>query len=131
MSKPSTELISWVEERETPLPWLSYNSAAGRLEFVIDNHLLQTYRSCPAFFFLMAAEGWHRKSLTTNAPEREWALDFGILFHKMMEVYYREFPKPSFDLADFAIKTAHIYWIEMNMDVHLNHKECQALGGAP
>jgi hypothetical protein len=123
---PSPQLLEWIEQKE--LPWIRISD--GELEIIIDNYLASMYRACPAYFMLVAVEGWHRKSISGDT-KREWALDFGILFHKLMEVYYRDFRKPDFDLTDFAIKQAHHYWVEMNMDVHLNHKECQAMGGYP
>lgn len=126
---PSTELIRWIEDRQ--LPWLMYDPSTGRVYFVIDNYLLSQYRGCPSYFFELAVEGYHQKSLTTGAPERSWPLDFGILFHKMMEVYYRSFRELDFSLEDFAIKTAWKYWNEMNMNIHLTHRESQQMGAAP
>lgn len=128
MTQPSQQLIEWVKERK--LPWIYYDESTGRLTLVIDNYLLSMYRSCAAHFMLVAVDGWHRKSISQDV-QREWALDFGILFHKMMELYYRDFQKPDFDLKDFAIKAAAEEWYSMKMDVHLNHKECQAMGGYP
>lgn len=125
---PSSLLCGWAKEVE--LPWLHFNPDTLRLELVVDNYLLSMYRSCPAYFMLTAIEGWHKRSISGDT-KREWALDFGILFHKMMELYYRDFKKPDFVLTDFAIKCAHEQWVKMNMDVHLNHKECQQMGGYP
>jgi hypothetical protein len=128
MSPPSTQLIQFVQEN--PLPWLHYDEEIGRLVFTIDNYLLSSYRGCAQYFIRLALEGWHQKAIT-GAPERNWALDFGILFHKMMEVYYKTFRSEGFELQKFAIETASKYWVEMKMDVHLSHKQCQEMGGYP
>lgn len=128
--QPSQLLIDWVQKQGEALPWLRLNPESGRLEFIVDNTILSDYRACPAHFFLSYVEGWRRKSIST-AVEREWALDFGTLFHRMMELYYKHFREEEFNLQDFAIKQACEQWQLMKMDVHLNHKECQAMGGYP
>ena len=120
---PSTELVMFVEERK--LPWLSFNPITGRLEFVIDNYLQSMYRSCPAHFMLVAVEGYKRKG------ERLWTLDFGTLFHRLMEEYYAYYKSDQFSLEDFAIKRAVAHWKDMGMDEHLANTECQAMGGYP
>lgn len=126
---PSTQLVQFVEERK--LPWLSLAPETGRLEFVIDNYLLSMYRSCPAYFMLVAVEGWKRKSREGGTPERIWPLDFGTLFHRLMEEYYAYYKTDRFTLEDFAITRALAHWKDMEMDFHLAAKECQELGGYP
>jgi len=125
---PSPQLISWAQQAE--LPWLRFSPTTGRLEFIVDNTILSDYRGCPAHFVLTYIEGWRRKRISGDVS-REWALDFGTLFHRMMEHYYRHFKDEDFKLEDFAIKTAFAEWQKMEMDVHLGHKECQAMGGYP
>jgi hypothetical protein len=128
--KPSTELIQFVMGAK--LPWLYYDEGRGRLVLIIDNHLLSTYRRCPQYFMHYAVVGIRRKA-QTGAPEREWFFDFGILFHKMMEEYYRNnyFKNSEFSLEKFAIDRAFYWWNEMNMNVHLTHEQCQQMGGYP
>jgi PD-(D/E)XK nuclease superfamily len=126
---PSTQLISWVQEN--PLPWLRYDEEAGRLIFTVDNTLLSDYRACAQHFIRLYVEGWRPKNINSGAPERNWALDFGTLFHRMMEHYYKHFRDENFDLNSFAIATASAEWMAMDMNVHLQHKECQAMGGYP
>lgn len=123
MRLPSTQLIQFIQERK--LPWLRYAEESGRLEFIIDNYLLSTYRACSAHFMLSAVEGYKRKG---PSP---WPLDFGTLFHKMMEEYYQSYKKPSFTLESFAIDVALKHWKEMGMDQHLAEPECQQMGGYP
>lgn len=125
---PSTELVQFIEEHK--LPWLSLNPDTGRLEFVIDNYLLSMYRSCSAHFMLVAVEGYKRKSMS-GAPERVWPLDFGALFHRLMEEYYAYYKSDNFTLESFAIDRALAHWKDMKMDYHLSNLECQAMGGYP
>ena len=127
--KPSTQLLAFVEEKK--LPWIYYSPERGRMVIVIDNHLLSIYRACPQYFMHYAVEGWRKRGVNGQGRERIWFFDFGILFHKMMEEYYRIFKEPSFDLQSFAIDSAFKNWTEMEMDYHLSHKECQAMGGYP
>lgn len=124
--KPTAELIEWV--KASNLPWLQWNESNGRLEFFIDNYYLSAYRGCPSYFVKLAIEGVKRRA-TGGGEARNWFLDFGILFHKMMEVYYRDFRKPEFDLQTFAIDQANKHWHAMKMDAHLQEKECSEMGG--
>jgi PD-(D/E)XK nuclease superfamily len=128
MTTPSKQLIDWAIKAE--LPWLRFNEQTERLEFIVDNTILADYRGCAAHFILTYIEGWHQKSMGGDVT-RSWPLDFGTLFHRMMEFYYRDFKKEGFSISDFAIKIACEQWYEMKMDVHLSHKECQAMGGYP
>jgi len=127
--KPTTQLINFIEEAK--LPWIYYSPERGRIVVILDNHLLSTYRKCSQFFMHYAVEGLRKKQLAGSG--REWFFDFGILFHKMMEEFYRHnnFKKAGFSLEKFAIDKAFYYWREMLMDVHLSHKECQEMGGYP
>ena len=128
---PSSRLVEWVWEKK--LPWISYNESIGRMEIFIDNYLASSYRACPAYFFLRDVEGWHRRS--ESAPgaedtiERKWYLDFGILWHAMMEEFYSSFQSPKFSLEDFAIHKADEYWSRLEMQQHEGHPECQRIGG--
>jgi len=126
--KPSTQLLEFLEA--TPLPWIHYDYTKNKLIVVVDNHLLNTYRNCPQYFFHSNVEGWQKKSdLREGEKERAWYLEFGILIHKMLELYYQQFRLSSFDVTEWATKRAVSEWNEMEMDVHVNHKECHMLGG--
>ena len=128
---PSTSLLNYVQEAQ--LPWISYNESIGRLELFVDNYMLSAYRACPAYFFLRDVEGWHRRSEEApegvEAAERKWYLDFGILWHSMMEEFYSSFQSPKFSLEDFAIHKADYYWHKLQMQQHEGHPECQKIGG--
>jgi hypothetical protein len=117
---------------EQRLPWLQHDEDEDRLVFIIDNYLMSMYRTCPALFMLKAVEGWAKRISAGSAElQRNWYLDLGIAFHKMMELYYKSFREPGFDVNKFAVQQASEIWTAMNMDQHLGHKECQSIGGYP
>lgn len=122
---PSSKVIDFVQKTE--LPWLTWDSEQKCLVFYINNTYLSMYRSCPSYFFLKAVEGWNRRS--GGEVSRNWFLDFGSLFHKLMEVYYKHFREPDFDLNKFAVQRAGDFWEFMKMDAHIGHKEFQSIGG--
>jgi hypothetical protein len=124
---PSSKVIDFVQSKQDALPWIYWSEDEKRLVFNINNTYLSMYRSCPSYFFLKAVEGWARRSGGTVA--RNWFLDFGSLFHKLMEVYYKHFREADFDLNKFAIQRAGDFWESMKMDEHMGHKEFLSIGG--
>jgi hypothetical protein len=127
--KPSGQLLDFLER--TPLPWLRYDTEKQKLIMVVDNHLMSTYRACPQHFMLSHVYGWKRKSdKLIDGVERNWFLDFGILLHKMLEIYYQNFKNPDFDVQTWAVNRTINEWSEMQMDVHSEHKEYKAMGGS-
>jgi hypothetical protein len=126
--KPSGQLIEFLNR--TSLPWIRYDEQKQKLIVVVDNHLLSTYRNCPQHFFYANVEGYQKKSgIKEGERERAWFLDFGIILHKMLEIYYLRFKEPSFDVTEWATERAVAEWQEMNMDVHSEHKEYKTVGG--
>lgn len=131
---PSSQLIEWVCESPAP-HWISYNESIGRLELFLDNTIMSSYRGCPAYFFLRDVEGWAKREpppfpgKLAEGVERKWFLDFGLLWHAMMEEYYATFRSSTFSLEKFAIDLADEYWHKLEMDQHLGHPECQKIGG--
>jgi len=126
--RTSGELVSYL--RRNPLPWLHYDEKSKTLIVVVDNHLMQTYRACPQHFFRANVEGWKRKSnKSVDGQQRIWNLDFGILLHKMLELYYQNFQKPAFDANAWFIDRAIKEWQEAEMDVHCEEKEFKLIGG--
>ena len=129
MSQPSRQLIDFLAKH--PLPYMYYDHKKKKLIVVIDNHLAQTYRACPQHFFTGNVEGYKPKSRTSeNETQRIWFLDFGIVLHKMFELYYQQFRTPGFDVNSWAVTRALAEWEEMKMDVHSEEKEYKMLGGA-
>ena len=77
-----------------------------------------------AFFIESFVNGIRLKS-----GGRAWYLEFGILFHKMIEEYYTHFREPGFDAIDWAVKQGAQEWKKMDMDFHKDHKEYKTIGG--
>ena len=126
--KPSGQLIEFLDR--TPLPWLRYDQEKQKLIMVVDNHLMSTYRACPQHFINSHVYGWRRKSERVAGVQRNWFLDFGILIHKMLEIYYKDFRKPNFDMQAWAVNRTMQEWVEMEMDAHSEHKEYKLIGGS-
>jgi hypothetical protein len=126
VEKAGSDLPQWLREKK--LPWLSFSEATRTYDFVIDNHLLSTYRACPDAFFLQNVEGYHKRGITSEAT-RNWFLEFGILFHKMIETYYKTYKMPEFQIAEWAGGQLYALWHEMKMDVFLQEPELKNMGG--
>lgn len=114
---------------EHPLPWLQFEESTGKFIIVIDNHLMSMYRACPQHFVWAAIRGIKKKAQKIEGSERVWFLDFGILLHRMIELYYKSFREPGFDLNAWCVTRAVAEWNEMKMDVHNEHKEYKSIGG--
>src|SRR5271157_3752555 len=128
MKCPSSQLIEFLNR--TPLPWIRYDEAKGKLIVIADNHLLSTYRNCPQYYFFSNVLGYQKKaSLKEGEKQRAWYLDFGVLLHKMLEEYYTHFKKPSFNAIKWATDRAISEWEKAEMDIHSEHKEYKTIGG--
>lgn len=118
-------LLEFIESYK--LPWLKFEN--NKVVFVVDNHLLSTYRACPSAYFITHVEGYKPKPGFGIPNERNWYLDFGIIFHKMMEYYYKHFRESSFSSMDWATDLAWKYWLEGNLDMYKIHPEYTTIGG--
>ena len=126
--KLSVQLLEFLEC--TPLPWLYYDYTKEKLIVVVDNHMMGIYRNCPQHFINSMVLGYAKKSDTViDSQQRIWFLDFGIVLHKMFELYYQNFRKPDFDVTKWATDRAVAEWNEMGMDIHSEHKEYKLIGG--
>jgi len=126
--KPSVELLEFLTRN--PLPWMYWDEQKQKLIVVVDNHLLQTYRNCSQHFVYGNVFGLQKKGIRVEGErQRSWYLDFGILLHKMFEIYYQDFRKPGFDLWPWATDRAVAEWHEAKMDEHCEHKEYKLIGG--
>ena len=109
------------------LYWISYKEDSTNppeFDIVLDNQMMSTFRGCPARFVLEYVEG---RALRSGG--RSWFLDFGILFHKMIEIYYQDFRKKDFDIVKWAGTQLIEEWNKADMDYHKEHKECKDMGG--
>lgn len=107
---------------ENPLHWIQINNESGIYELVLDNQMMSDFRSCPAYFIEAHVKGIVGKG-------RSFDLDFGLLFHSMMEQYYREFRTPGFNVQNWAINTAVREWAKRDMNFHSEHKTYKVVGG--
>lgn len=101
------------------------------VELYLDNHMLETFRTCEAKFFLSFVEGY-RPHIS-----RAWWFDFGTAFHKAIEYFYLNRKNPHFDVLSWATVRARDIWHSMRMDefyapgCRLEHKNYSILGGLP
>lgn len=113
-------------ERNPSIHWITLNPTTGIYELVLDNSLMSCFRTCQSLFMNTWVEGY------TSIGGRSWILDFGTLFHKLIEIYYKEFRTPSFKVVDWAIYQGAHEWEAANMDYFRDkHKEFIAIGGKP
>jgi PD-(D/E)XK nuclease superfamily len=103
--------------------WITLNPNTGIYEMVLDNSLMACFRTCPSLFINTWVEGWASKG------GRSWILDFGTLFHKMIEEYYKTFRSQNFNLGEWAVKRASEEWHEAQMNYHAQHKEFISMNG--
>jgi len=115
--------------KDNPLPWLSFDADSEKFIMVLDNHLMSMYRGCPQYFIHNAVEGLKKRGERVQGAERIWFLDFGILLHRMIELYYKSFREPGFNVIEWATARAVEEWNKMDMNVHVEHKECKLIGG--
>ena len=104
--------------------WLAINEETGLFELTLDNHMLSTFRNCPSHFMTAFVDG-----VQLRTGGRSWFLDFGILFHKMVEEYYTIFREPGFNILDWATTRAPEEWKAAEMNFHSAHKEYKVIGG--
>lgn len=121
----SPVLYNFVAERQ--LPWIKLER--GKIVMIVDNHLLSTHRACNSAFFIQHVEGWKVKPGYGIPNERQWFLDFGIIFHKQMEYYYKHFRDTNFSVMDWATDNAFTHWMNMNIDMYSKHPEYHLIGG--
>jgi len=96
----------------------------GVVEMFLDHHSLSTFRMCEAAFEL---------SLMANikTKTRNWNLEFGILYHKMIEEFYIAKRDNCFAI-DKWLGSAIKMWTELRMDEfdeHLVYKKLNGLDG--
>lgn len=122
----TTEELRSLEQllEESALHWISLGSE-GIYEIVLDNQMLSTFRQCPSHFIELYVKGLMPK----GTGSRSWHLDFGIVFHKMMEIYYKNFREKNFEIQKWAINQGVDTWNAHDMEFHKDHKEYKSIGG--
>lgn len=93
----------------------------GALELYLDHHSLQSFRQCESYFELSILNNIRPKG-------KAWSLSFGIVFHKMIEEFYKGKQRGDFDYASW-IESGLKIWDDAALDQFKEHKTYQALGG--
>lgn len=94
----------------------------GVAEMYLDHHSLSTFRSCEAGFEL---------SMMANikGKHKSWNLEFGILYHKMIEEFYIAQRDNVFDIDAWLAQAVRL-WQEAELDNQFEeHKMYKVLGG--
>jgi hypothetical protein len=99
----------------------------GVVEIYLDHHALAMFRMCPARFKLEMIDGYKVKT-PEGVGTGFWALEFGILIHRVLEWYYVNFRKATFTMQA-VVTYAEILWHEMNMEYFVDDKGYKNLGG--
>lgn len=109
-------------EKNPSIHWIKLNPKTGIYELTLNNSLMSCFRGCPSLFISTWVEGYAGNG-------RSWILEYGTLFHKMIEVYYQDFRKPSFNIAQWAVQLGSELWTNSGMDAFSHVKEFTTSGG--
>lgn len=94
----------------------------GVVELYLDHHSLATFRQCEASFELSMMAG-------VKGKYKSWNLEFGIIFHKMIEEFYLQKDRTDFDINNW-LGLAITLWEEKKMHEQFSeHKMYKQLGG--
>jgi hypothetical protein len=96
----------------------------GALELFLDHHALSTYRMCEAKFELEILQNYRAKGMTP------WSLNFGSVFHKVVEKIYEQRQNNQFDYQWLVSYSTNL-WAKAELDRYREHKTYQALNGLP
>src|SRR5216684_6188653 len=110
-----------IEESCEKFHWMKLEED-GVVEMYLDHHSLATFRSCEASFEL---------SMMANikSKHRSWNLEFGIVFHSAVEMFYTMKRDGVFDMNLWLTKCVEM-WRSSNIDEQFSeHKMYQSLGG--
>src|SRR5271156_3777109 len=110
-----------IEEAASKFHWFKIGED-GVVELYLDHHSLATFRSCEASFEL---------SMMANikSKHRSWNLEFGIVFHSAVEMFYTMKRDDCFDMNKWLTVCVSL-WREANIDEQFSeHKMYQSLGG--
>jgi hypothetical protein len=113
-----------IEEAASKFHWFEVDPSDGVVNMYLDHHSLSTFRSCEAAFEL---------SMMGNVRPKykHWNLEFGIIFHTMIEHFYIGKRDGNFDM-DSWLSMAVGLWHEADMDGQFSeHKMYKTLGGLP
>lgn len=105
---------------------LHWIKAIGPNEYdmILDHHMLSTWRMCQVHFELLHIQGRRPKN------GYSWSLEFGTLFHKIIEDIY-SWRKEGQVEPDRVIEKGIELWDKAGMDRFKDHPTCKSLGGKP
>jgi len=110
-----------IEQAVSKFHWIKIGED-GVAEMYLDHHSLSTFRSCEAGFEL---------SMMANikGKHKSWNLEFGILYHKMIEEFYIAQRDNVFDIDAWLAQAVGL-WQEAELDNQFEeHKMYKVLGG--
>lgn len=110
-----------IEEAVKQFHWLKI-SEDGVVEMYLDHHALSSFRQC---------EGYFETSIMANVQSKykSWNLEFGILYHKMVELFYIAKRDDKFDMQEW-LEVGIKLWKEAEIDEQFSqHKMYQTLCG--
>lgn len=111
-----------IEEAVSKFHWIKIGED-GVVELYLDHHALSTFRQCEASFELSQMAG-------VKSKFKSWNLEFGIIFHKMVEDFYTLKKNDEFEINAWLAKGIE-YWQKFQMDEQFSeHKMHKVLGGA-
>jgi PD-(D/E)XK nuclease superfamily len=110
-----------IEELVKKYHWLQLG-ADGVLEMYLDHHALSTFRQCEAAFEL---------SIMANikGKHKSWNLEFGIIFHKMVETFYILKKQEAYDLSTWLAYATELWNLHEMDEQFSEHKMFKTLGG--
>lgn len=110
-----------IESAVEKFHWLKVGED-GVIEMYLDHHSLSTFRQCEASFELSMMAG-------IKAKGKSWNLEFGILYHKMIEEFYIAKRDNVFDAPKW-LGLAVVLWDSYKMEEQFkDHKMYKTLGG--
>lgn len=112
-----------LEEAISKYHFLQRNPETGGLEMFLDHHSMASFRMCQAKFELEILNNVRGKG-------REWSLDFGVVFHTMVERFYILKRDNEFEARPW-VESGIELWHSKNLDSFSEHKTYKALGGLP
>lgn len=111
-----------IDEALTKFHWLQ-RAEDDTLEMFLDHHALSSFRMCEGYFIEKFVN-----SLSYKGGLGAWPLEFGIVFHEVVEYLYESKAISKFDpaqLRDIAVNA----WVKTDLDRFHEHKTLIALGG--
>lgn len=112
-----------LEEACSRFHWIQIGED-GVVELFLDHHSLATFRSCEASFELSMMAG-------IKSKQRSWNLEFGILFHKLIEDFYTMKRDDKFDSMVWFASAIALWDTKQMHEQFSEHKMYKVLGGLP